>query len=388
MEYVIVGGGIIGSCIAREIMLRGYGKVTVLEKEKKLGEHASVRNSGVLHSGINQQPGTIKASMCLEGNKLARKYCKSHNVAIEECGTIVVAKNPSEEKVLKTLLGMGRDVGVRGLKIIDKGELKKHEPNVSGRKALLSPNGAIVDSMGFLESIASEAKKLGVRYKMGNKVINIYGNEVLTSKGEFKADHIINCAGLYADKVAHMMKVGLRYTIIPFRGEYVEIKGIPINSMVYQVPDLKYPFLGVHLTKTVGGKVLAGPTAVLSLGRESYNKEVNFVETFNMLRKINFLRLVCKKEFIKLTYYNARLSFSDRAFLREVCKILPQATTECVADYLSGIRAQIVDHKGNLLNDITIERTKNSTHIINAVSPGMTCALPFAKLLADNLPQS
>jgi L-2-hydroxyglutarate oxidase LhgO len=225
--------------------------------------------------------------MALEGNKRAREYCQEHGVAYEKCGTLVVARNPKEEQILENMLHMGNEAGVEGLEIVDETELKRREPKVRGYKALISPNGAIVDSKGFLEAVASEANEKGAQFVMGAKVTDIKDSTIITSQGNFKADYIINCAGLYADKIAHMMGVGLDYEIIPFRGEYMEIRNGEINSMVYQTPDLRYPFLGVHLTKTIDGRVLAGPTAILSFGRESYEKEVNLREIIGMASTLN-----------------------------------------------------------------------------------------------------
>jgi len=384
-NFVIIGGGIVGSSIARELAMRGLGQVTVLEKEPELGLHASGRNSGVLHSGINQKPGSMKAVMCVEGNRRARTFCKEHKVRIQQCGTIVIARNRDEEKILYQLLDMGNRAGVQGLRIIDKEELKEREPAVVGKKALLSPNGSIVDSRGFLVAVAEEAKKKGALYELGAEVIGIRDSTVITTRGDFRADHIINCAGLYSDKIAHMMGVGLDYRIIPFRGEYMELKNVVVNSSVYQFPDLRYPFLGVHLTKTVDGEVLAGPTAMLSFGRESYDKEINLKETLDMLGSLNFWRLVSSREFLRLVLHNGKISLSEKAFLQEIKSLWPEARLEDLSPYRSGIRAQMVDKEGRMVDDMLVEFREGSTHILNAVSPGQTAALAFAEYVVDRI---
>jgi len=384
-KYLIIGGGIVGSAIAREIVLRQLGEITVLEKENRLGEHSSGRNSGVIHSGINQFPGSIKATMCLEGSKRLRQYCREHGIPLNECGTLVVAQNKDEERVLYALFGMGVTVGVPSLKIIDKDELKQREPNVVGTKALFSPTGAVVDSLAFLNSVADEVKQGGGQYVLSAKVIKIEGKRVVTTQGEYEPDHIINCAGLYADQIAHQMGVGLDYTIIPFRGEYMEVQNVDVRSMVYQAPNLKYPFLSVHLTKMTDGKLLAGPNAALSLGRESYDKQIDLQETSAMLKTSNFWRLCGSREFLGLALHNAKTSFLKSQFLREIQKLCPAVQQKNIIPYRSGIRAQMVNRKGRMLEDLVVEFKEDSTHILNAVSPGMTSSLAFAEYVVNRI---
>ena len=384
MKYYIIGGGIIGSTIALGIRLRDLGEVVVLEKENKLGEHASGRNSGVIHSGINQKPGTLKAKMCVKGSRMLREYCITHRVPMQECGTLVVARNEEEIKTLETLLEMGKANGVPELRIIGEGELEIREPNIKGVTALYSPNGAIVDAKALNESVAKEAQKLGVKYLKNCKVEKINGNKIITNEGEFLADHIVNCAGLYADKIAHMMNIGLDYSIIPFRGDYIEVD-TKINSMIYQIPDLRYPFLGVHFTKTIEGKVLGGPNAALSWkGRESYDGEFSWKEIYEILTSRNFWNLIASKEFLKLAYKNAKISLSKKSFIDELNSFLENKITKNdVKPYRSGIRAQVVSQDGKMIDDFLIKTTAGSTHILNAVSPGLTCSLAFAEFVVD-----
>ena len=384
-DFLIIGGGIIGSSVARELAMRGMGPVAVLDKEQELGLHSSGRNSGVLHSGINQKPGSLKARMCVEGNRRARAFCRQHGVRLEQCGTVVVSRNRREEQTLELLIGMGSQAGVEGLRIMDRDELAGREPAVSGEKALISPNGSIVDSEALVRAVAADARAKGAEYFLGAEVTGIDQGTVVTSRGDFMAGHVINCAGLYTDRIARMMGAGAGYRIIPFRGEYMELQNCTVNSMVYQVPDLRYPFLGVHLTKTVEGEVLAGPTAMLSFGRESYEKQIRPGESLAMLASVNFWRLVSSAEFLRLVAYNGRISFFDRAFLAEIRTLCPQARMEDIAPYRSGIRAQMVDRKGRMVDDMLVEFREDSTHVLNAVSPGMTAALAFAEYIVDNM---
>jgi len=384
-HFVIIGAGIIGCAVARELAKRGCGRVTVLEKESRLGEHASGRNSGVLHSGINQKPGSLKARMCVEGNRRAREFCKEHGVRMDRCGTLVVARNEREEKALRQLLDLGVRAGVKGLRVLVREELHEREPEVAGSQAMFSPNGAVVDSEGFLEAVAGSAKALGAAFQMSAEVRAIADRRVITDNEEYPATHIINCAGLYSDKIARMMGIGRQYYIIPFRGEYMELKNITLNSMVYQVPDLRYPFLGVHLTRTVEGKVLAGPTAMLSFGRESYDKQVDFPETLEMMGTLNFWRLVFSLEFLKLAMHNAKISLSEKAFLNEIRTLWPEVSKEDITPYRSGVRAQMVDRRGKLVDDMLVEFREGSTHVLNAVSPGLTSSLAFAEYLVERI---
>ena len=384
-HFIIIGAGIIGSAIALELVNRGMSRVTVLEKESRPGLHASGRNSGVLHSGINQKPGSLKARMCVEGNRRARKFCRDHGVRLEECGTLVVARNEPEEIALQNLLDLGTRAGVQGLRILEKEELHELEPDVVGTRAMLSPNGAIVDSEGFLAAVVKEAQSLGAVFRMGAGVRAISGPKVITDREEYDATHIINCAGLYSDIIARMMSVGRQYRIIPFRGEYMEVKNTTCNSMVYQVPDLRYPFLGVHLTKTVESEVLAGPTAMLSFGRESYDKEICLKESLGMLGTFNFWGLVTSLEFLRLVSHNAKISLFDKAFLAEIRTLCPEVSLEDLIPYRSGIRAQMVDRGGRMVDDMLVEFRENSTHVLNAVSPGMTSSLAFAEYVVDRI---
>lgn len=384
-SFLIIGGGIIGSAIAREILLRKLGDVTILEKEDRLGEHASGRNSGVIHSGINQFPGSLKARMCLQGSKRLRQYCRDHGVPMNEYGTLVVAQNKDEERVLYALYGMGMSVGVPDLKIIEKDELLHREPCIAGTKALFSPTGAVVDSLKLLEQVANEVKELGGKYEFRTRVNNIVENRAVTNFGDFKFHHVINAAGLYADKIAHLMNVGMDYTVIPFRGEYMEVSNVQVNSMVYQAPNLKYPFLSVHFTKMTDGKLLAGPTAALSYGRESYHKEFNQEEVKEMFKNPSFWKMAASHEFLSLALHNAKISLMQSEFLREIQKLSPSVRKENLLPYRSGIRAQMVDKRGRMLDDIVVEFREKSTHILNAVSPGMTSSLAFAEHVVNQL---
>lgn len=384
-RYVIVGGGIIGTTIALELARRKAGAITILEKEASLGKHASGRNSGVIHSGINQKPGSLKARMCLEGSRRLREYCRKRNVPMDECGTLVVSRNAEQTSVLERLLAMGKECGVEGLVLLSGKELKEREPVSSGIAALFSPTGAAVDSPALLEALAEDARQAGVEYQFVREVLKVDGRDLITTSGPVQADHIVNCAGLHTDRIAHDMGIGKEYKIIPFRGEYMEVKGCDVRSMIYQAPDLRFPFLSIHLTREADGRVLAGPSAVLAFGREAYDKEWKWREMGDMFFSKPFLRLVASPEFLGVAVQNARTSLSKAAFLKEVQSLAPSVTAGQLSPFRSGIRAQMVDSQGRMLNDILVEYRDSSTHVLNAVSPGMTCSLAFAQDVVDRI---
>ncbi len=390
-DYAIIGGGVIGSAIARKLALETRSNIAVFEKESAVGEHASGRNSGVVHSGFNALPlpkdSSLKSRLCVEGNRLLTNYAWEKGIPFRNCGTFVVARTKAEERSLYMLLGQGLVAGVPGLRIIDGKELNEHEPGVVGNLALYSPTGSIIDGKKLTQQLALDAQSIGAEYFFNHTVQGIGARSLQTTKGEYQIKHLINCAGLYADKIAHMMNVGQEYTIVPFRGEYVELKGAKVNSMVYAAPlNPQYPFLGVHLTTTLEGKVLAGPNAVLAMGREAYNGKVNLKETAQMITTPQFLRLVSSSSFLKLAYENARTSLSKAAFLEETNALLKEPLAmDSLAPYRAGIRAQVVDRQGNMVDNILIRSTHTSTHVLNAVSPGMTCSLAFADYLVNQI---
>ncbi|HIH65796.1 MAG TPA: FAD-dependent oxidoreductase [Nanoarchaeota archaeon] len=396
-SVAVIGGGIIGSSIARELALEGH-EVAVLEKESTLGFHQSGRNSGVLHSGtvqayLSDEMASLKVQMCIEGNDKAKKFCKDHGVAVQECGTLYIARKGEGEK-LEEMLASGNWQGIGGLRILSNSELAKAEPRIGNgldETALLAPSGAIVDSIGFLKAVARDAESLGVKYvfdfpvtqvqRVDDKILSLHsgiGHELFVS-------HVVNAAGLYADKIAHQMDLDLEYTIIPFRGEYREVDGLEIKSMIYHIPDKRFPFLGVHLTPTIDGIVIAGPTSALAFGRESYDGEFNKEETREMLSTRNFWHMALSPKTIALYLRNRKISKSEKAFLGEVQEIAPSVTMQDLSSHPAGIRAQVVDRKGKMHNAFIVDFQKDSTHVLNAVSPGMTCALPFAEYVVRGI---
>ena len=387
-DVAVVGAGIVGCSIAREIRLRQPNKsVIVLEKEDRAGAHTSSRNSGVIHSGINQKPGSLKAALCVRGSTLLRDFCRKSGIPEREVGTVVAARNDLESATIRELERRANANGVQGVKIVDQKELKQIEPYAVAMEALISPTGAIVDSGLLVSGMAADATRNGASLVFDAKVqgISDQGGELIvkTSKSDFHVKFLINCAGLYADQVAWMMDVGRDYFVVPFRGDYCRLKTESshlVNSMIYPAPNLELPFLGIHLTKRTDGSVIVGPNASLALGRENYKGSgMNWGETLRMISNSRFVRLMADFDFLQIAIEELNLSISKKAFLKAARELVPSISDDDLQPDQSGMRAQLVDRKGHLVDDFLFERTDKSFHILNAVSPAMTSALSFAE---------
>ena len=384
---MVIGAGILGCSIARQVRANHRKDVLVLEKETAPGLHASGRNSGVIHSGINQKPGSLKAKLCIKGGYLLKEFCRKNDVAMKEVGTVVLASTDQEIEVILEQKLRAEKNGVQGVRILDQQELKQIEPFAEAKRALLSPHGAIVDSKALVAKIAEDGTRNGVSYAFNAGVLKIedVGDflRIRTKNSEFCAKYLINCAGLYADRIAQLMGVGNDYCIIPFRGDYYRLRAdreYLVKSMIYPAPNLAVPFLGIHLTRRTDGSVILGPNAMLALGREKYrDSNINWRESLRMLLDIRFTKLMSDREFMKLAFQELELSLRKPKFAKAAQKLVPQVTPGDLIRDQSGIRAQLVDSKGHLVDDFLFNQTEKSFHLLNAVSPGMTSALAFAE---------
>ena len=389
-DIVVIGAGVIGSALANRLSKRFQVKIAIIEKEGYIGYHASSRNSGVIHSGFYYRPNSLKARFCVEGNKQLQNYCVVNDIPYKKTGTLVVGKTKTDENNLEALLKRSKENNDQDGRIIDEIELRKMEPFTNGKFALHSPMGSIVDSKRLVESLGFEAEENGVKILLNQKVRSIKAKDsksiITTSMTEISAKFVINCAGAYADNIAKMMGLKLNYQIIPFRGEYFELpenKSHIVNSMIYPIPDPELPFLGIHLTKTIDNKVIVGPNAVLAPGKEAYrNRDVNFSELMEMLSYGGFWKMLknnrkrVEEEFIQ--------SLMKTKLLEKVCDLVPKIELNELIKSYSGIRAQLVDDNGKLVDDLVVKEHENSIHILNAVSPGMTCSIPFADHIIEN----
>ena len=393
-DVAIIGAGVVGCALAVELARR-FGSVLLLDKEEAVGFHTSGRNSGVVHSGFNPKPGTLKARLCVEGSRLIRQYCKERGVPCEQVGTYVVAVDEAQAPALEELKRKGEKNGVQGIESLPIEQVREREPNVKGVAAMYSPTGAIVDSQALTRSLADDAVKAGATLALGQEVTRIEEKpdmvEITTRQNVYGARVVVNCAGLHADRLAHMMGVGREYTIAPFRGEYFVVRrsGPPlVRSMVYPMPHPEVPFLGVHLTRTVSGSVLIGPNAVPAFGREAYRRnQVQWSDLAEMAgHKGIWNAFLRNHELVGVAWNELRHSCSKPHFWREACRLVDGLKLDELAlESRVGIRPQLIRSNGQLLDDLVIESTARSIHILNVVSPGMTSSIAFAKWFSEGI---
>jgi L-2-hydroxyglutarate oxidase LhgO len=385
--YVIIGSGIIGMSIARaikDIVLEA--SILIIDKEEEEAAHASSRNSGVLHAGFYYTADSLKAKLTVEGNRSLKIYCQQKNLPVNESGKLVVAQNEDELPKLYELEERGRRNG-SNVRIIDEKEARDHEPHVrTYKKALFSPDTASVDPKQVCAAIKNDLLRLGVTFSFRTKYLGKIDGGIQTDKGDVQADKVINCAGLYADKVAQDFGFGQKYTMIPFKGLYLKYtkNTTDVRMNIYPVPNLKNPFLGVHFTKTVTGGIKIGPTAIPALWRENYGLSTNFEfgELIEILGHETRLFFSNAFGFRNLAGEEIR-KYHKKYFIGLAQKMVGGIDPAGFTEYTKpGIRAQLLNkEKLELVQDFVIEGDSHSTHILNAVSPAFTCAFPFAELV-------
>jgi L-2-hydroxyglutarate oxidase LhgO len=388
-DFLVIGGGIIGISVARELK-RQYSdaRVTVIEKENRLGEHASGRNSGVLHAGFYYTADSLKAKFTRDGNVELTRFCDEHGIPLNRCGKLVVAQNEMEHTALDELLRRGQANGV-ALEAIDEKTAREIEPRaITFGRALFSPSTSSVNPAQVLGSMENEARAAGVQIDYGVAYRDRTGDGVLTSAGTYQAGYVVNAAGLYADQVARGFGFSRNYRILPFKGLYLyssEPAGA-IRTNIYPVPDLRHPFLGVHFTVTADAHVKIGPTAIPAFWREQYRGLGNFrpSELVDIALRQMGLMVSSGFDFMKLAWEEIRKH--SRARMVSLASAL--ANDVNVENYRQwgkpGIRAQLLDIKNRKLEmDFVFEGDNRSFHILNAVSPGFTCCLPFSRFVCD-----
>ncbi|WP_457603466.1 L-2-hydroxyglutarate oxidase [Nitratifractor sp.] len=389
-DFLIVGAGIVGLSMAYNLRKRyPHASIIVLDKEDEIGAHASGRNSGVLHAGFYYSSDSLKARFTREGNRAMREFCRRYGLAINECGKVVVARNEAERQTLHELLRRGEVNGVN-VRLINEEEARAIDPNVrTYREALHSPDTATVDPLEILAKLRHLVVADGTRLLLGNAWMgNLGNNNVFTRTDTIHAGVVINCAGLYADRIAQAYGFGKRYTIVPFKGIYLKYSGspAPVKTNIYPVPNLKNPFLGVHYTVTVDGEVKIGPTAIPAFWRENYEG----FERFNLMEMLEILRWESEL-FLRDSFGFRSLAFEEfrkysRGRLVSLASELVQRIDAEKFDRWSrpGIRAQLLDKESlELVQDFVVEGDGRSVHILNAVSPAFTCALPFTDWVID-----
>ena len=386
-DVLMIGGGIIGLSTAMQL-LEKFGtrlKVAVVEKEDELAVHQTGHNSGVIHSGIYYRPGSQKGECCVGGAQKLRDFCEAHEIEFDQCGKTIVATDESELDRLDILYQRGVDNGVQGLEIIDSDRLKEIEPYVKGVRALWAPQTGIIDYVKVAHAYAVQFQEKGGEIYTGSAVqaIESYsdGVNVTTSKGIIRAKHLINCAGLYADRIAEMAGELSDLRIIPFRGEYYTLRPesqYMVKGLIYPVPDPAFPFLGVHFTRNIHGQVEAGPNAVLAWSREGYQKsKISIGETFGTISYPGFWKMSAKHW--KTGMSEMHRSYSKSVFVRDLQKLLPDISADDLAPGGAGVRAQAGAKNGALLDDFNIVQGRTAIHVLNAPSPGATSSLAIGE---------
>lgn len=390
-DVVIIGGGIIGLSTAMHLKRRfpRGGKVAVVEKETQLAVHQTGHNSGVIHSGIYYRPGSRKSEFCVAGVQKLLQFCDENEIEYEQCGKVIVATEESELARLQALYERGTANGVAGLEMIDQERLKEVEPHVNGIKALLAPTTGIVDYVKVASTYAMHFEKDGGVIFPGAAVHNVSvsgGSQIIeTSRGTLKAKHVINCAGLYADRIAEIMGEEIDVRIIPFRGEYFTLRPESqhlVKGLIYPVPDPRFPFLGVHYTRNIHGQVEAGPNAVLALAREGYTKgNINLGESWGTLRFPGFWKMTAQH--FKTGISEMHRSYSKSVFVRDLQRLVPEIQAQDLAPGGAGVRAQAVARSGAILDDFHILRGSKAVHVLNAPSPGATSSLAIGEHIVE-----
>lgn len=384
-DILIVGGGIVGLTLARELIARSQEDIVILEKEPRLGLHASGRNSGVLHAGIYYAPDSLKAQLCLKGNFLMREYCKEKGLPILEKGKVIVSKNEMEVPVLEMLYQRAKQNGAK-VDLIDEAQLKEIEPNAkTTEKALFSHYTAQVDPKAVLTAIHEELVSTGKVKIVTNCLLQgISGScTAVTNRGTIAFSRFVNAAGAHCDRVARVFGMGSAYRLIPFKGIYKKLKRTapsPINGNIYPVPDIRNPFLGVHFTRVINGDVYIGPTAIPAFGRENYGIfEGIDTEALSILFSDAALFLTNPK-FRSVALTESR-KYAFFYFFRDAQKLVKHLKPEYIEPAEKvGIRAQLVDwNTKELVMDFLVKKDGDAVHILNPVSPAFTCSMELAR---------
>lgn len=389
-NVIIVGGGIVGLASALKIKeANPRYKVLVLEKEKGIARHQTGHNSGVIHSGLYYKPGSQKAQNCIDGYNQLVQFCETEEINFELCGKIVVATSQEEVPYLNELTKRGEANGLTGLKKLNAEELKQHEPHVNGVEGLFVPQTGIVDYKAVAAKYAEKLKHFGGEIETDQEVIGFKENggliEVKTKHKVFITRLVVNCGGLHSDVVTKKTGIKPNYRIIPFRGEYFQLKPEAehlVKNLIYPVPDPNFPFLGVHFTRMINGGIEAGPNAVLAYKREGYSKtDINMSELMGSLTYKGF-RTVAKK-YWRTGFGEFYRSYSKGAFTKALQKLLPEIQKKHLMKGGAGVRAQACDKDGGLIDDFLIFEHDKFINIGNAPSPAATSSLSIGQRVSE-----
>jgi len=392
-DYAVIGGGIIGLATAMTLGRRDpNARIILFEKEPEFAQHQSGRNSGVIHSGIYYKPGSLKAKLAREGNRSMVEFCREHGIKHAVCGKIIIATKEQELPLLEKLFERGLENKLSVTKLTPA-QVQETEPYVRCLAGIRVPTTGIADYREVCGKYVEIIRKQGGTLMSGTMVTDSTEangtHRIETTAGDFEARFLVNCGGLYSDRIARRAGFDPRARIIPFRGEYYEIvpeRRYLVKTLIYPVPNPAFPFLGVHFTKMIDGSVHAGPNAVLALKREGYSKtDIKAIDLFETLTFPGFWKLAYKnlREGMRETYR----SFNKAAFVRSLQQLIPEVTRDDLIPAKAGVRAQALMPDGNLVDDFLIVNGGNSLHVCNAPSPAATASLEIGKAIAERVSQ-
>ena len=388
-DVIVIGGGIVGLATAYKLLeQKPELKLRILEKEKSIGLHQSAHNSGVIHSGIYYKPGSMKAKNCRRGVEELLLFCDKFNVQYDLCGKVIVAVNLEEVNRLDALYKRGLENGISDVRIVDSQELKDLEPHATGIKAIHVPSTGIINYTSVVDELAKQIIKRGGEIKTKATVKGFVRKAgeciVNTQTYDYPTGLVINCAGLYSDKIAQLAGENSSISIIPFRGEYYVLKPESrhlVNSLIYPVPDPRFPFLGVHFTRRIDGSVEAGPNAVLATAREGYRRrDFSFQETWELLTNPGFWKI--GRNYWKTGMGEYTRSLFKPLFVKALQYLVPAIQGSDLVPGGSGVRAQAMDRTGKLLDDFCIVQSERFIHVLNAPSPAATASFAIGSKIA------
>lgn len=390
-RIVIIGAGIVGLAVARELSINGHRDITIIEKESNIATHQSSRNSGVMHAGLYYKPRSLKAELSREGINMLKKYCSSNHISWNECGKVVVSTKKNQSNQIDKLFYNGQKNNLSGLKKITSQEVNKIEPYVNAIEGIYVPEESVVSYKEVAECLLKEVNTLGVKVKFNSKFKKYLREkkEILLANNEkIKAEVIISASGLYGDKVAKLLDLNIdNQMILPFRGEYYYLKDkfkYLVQGLIYPIPSPKFPFLGVHFTKMIDGEIEAGPNAVLAMAREGYDwQTINLEELKESLLYPGLRNFV--KKYPLITFGEIARSFSKKLFVKSLKDFIPDIEENMLIKGDSGVRAQLINTSGDLIEDFDIRVKGNIASILNAPSPAATSSLAIAKYVVDYL---
>ncbi len=390
-DYIIIGGGIVGLSTALQLKQKQpNSRILLIEKEPALATHQTGRNSGVIHAGVYYEPGSLKAKFCREGLTSTLVFCQEHDIPFQQCGKLLVATNELERHRMAALSSRCSQNGI-AVEQLDQQQLKEAEPHISGLGALLVRDTGIVDYQQIAQQMARQFIATNGEIRLASPAISISEKsdniEVVTKNTTYRTNFLISCAGLMADRIARQMGITVNFQIIPFRGEYYQLPhsfNDLINHLIYPIPDPALPFLGVHLTRMIDGRVTVGPNAVLGWKREGYG-QFNFSlnDSWEMLRFPGFWANL--KQHLKPGLKEFRNSLFKGSYLKEARKYCPQLHSKHLLPYPTGVRAQAVMCDGTLAQDFLFAESERSLHVCNAPSPAATSAIPIGQYICDKV---